>query len=69
MKPRDALFMTLPVLKNGWPWDFIAKTFRFKTPTSGQLFQKIVSVIVEFLYDELLEKLGLQFSMGQLMEK
>lgn len=50
-------------------WDLIAKTFRLKTSTFKELIQKFANAIADFVYNELVEGLALQWNKDELRKK
>ena len=55
---KDALFITMTVLKHGGQWDMLARVFSMKGPTFEGLVTRFVSLISQFVFDCFVEKVG-----------
>ncbi|KAF0775979.1 hypothetical protein DYB28_011749 [Aphanomyces astaci] len=58
--PKDALFMTLVILKNYQTWDKDAVDFDVKAPTLEKMIMRIVDVVSPALYEALVPMPSMQ---------
>lgn len=69
VKPMDAFFLTLTVLKHGGSWDILARVFRMKAPTFERLVIGFMRVIAPRMHKLYVQNVADIYSMVHLQEK
>ena len=65
---KDALFVTLTMLKHGGQWDMLARVFDMKVPTFERLVTRFVQLISHFVFACFVEKVGELHTMADLQK-
>lgn len=65
---KDALFMTITVLKHGGQWDILARIFRMKGPSFERLITSFVRLVSPFAYQSFVTEVSKIHTMENMIE-